>query len=63
MPDVEFNSKEDLLQQLCLAFEVPSGWVIFQGYTSATIDPMANAKEITKMVAVDIWHVSGYWFR
>jgi len=62
-PDVEFNSKEDLLQQLCLAFEVPSGRVIFRGYTSTTIDPMANAKDVTMMMAADIWSVSGYRFR
>ena len=62
-PDVEFKSKEDLLRQLRLAFEVPSGRVIFQGYTSMAIDPGADPKDVTAMMAADIWRVSGYRFR
>ena len=61
--DVEFKSKEDLLQQLRLAFEAPSGQVIFRGCAAIAIDPMANAKEVTTMMAADIWRVSGYRFR
>ena len=54
---------EELLQQLRLAFEVPSGRVIFRARTFAAVDPLADAKEITRMLATNIWRISGYRFR
>ena len=62
-PDVEFKSKEELLQQLRLAFEVPSGRVIFRAFTLTAIDPLADTKEVTRMIGKEIWRVSGYRFR
>jgi hypothetical protein len=55
-PDIEFGSKEELLQQLQLVFEVPSGRVIFRVCTFTAIDPLANTKEITRMMGNEIWH-------
>ena len=63
MPDAEFKSKEELFQQLQLAFEVPSGQVIFRAFTLTAIDPLADAKEVTRMIGNEIWHVSGFRFR
>ena len=54
---------EELLQQPRLAFEVPSGQVIFYAYTLTTIDPLADAKEIIRTFAANVWRISGYWFR
>lgn len=49
VPDVEFQSKKELYQQLRLTFEAPSGRVIFRACACAStpIDPLADAKEIT----------------
>lgn len=63
VPDVKFESMEELLQQLRLAFEVPSGRVIFRACTFTVVDPLADAKEITRMLATNVWRISGYRFR
>jgi len=59
VPDIKFKSKEELLQQPRLAFEVPSGQAIFQACTFTAIDPLAGAKEITTMIGNEICVISG----
>ena len=53
---------EEFLQQLSLAFKVPSERVIFRACTFAAVDPLVDAKEITRMPVTDMWRISGYRF-
>ena len=61
--ETEFASLEDLLSEIKLAFQVPSGKVSFRGRTRVTSDLSTGTKERVQLAASEIWRVSGYQFR
>ena len=61
--EMEFTSFDDLISEIKLAFQVPSGEVNFRGRTRISLDPSMGTKERVRLTAYEIWRVSAYRFR
>jgi len=63
LAEMEFASFDDLISEVKLAFQVPSGKVNFHGRTRISLDPSMGTKERVQLTASEIWRVSAYRFR
>ena len=61
--EIEFASFDDLISEIKLAFQVPSGKVNFRGQTRIPSDPSVEMKERVQLTASEVWRVSAYRFR
>jgi len=60
---MEFASLDELMSEIRLAFQVPSGKVKFRGQATVALEPSVGARERVQMTAAGIWRVSGYRFK
>jgi len=60
---MEFATLDDLMSEIKVTFQGPSGKVNFRGRTRIPSDRSKGTKERVQLAASEIWRVSGYRFR
>ena len=61
--EAEFASLDELIAEIKLVFQVPSGKVNFRGRAKIASDSSMETRGRVQLMASEIWRISGYRFR